>query len=287
MAPSTLNDHSNYGSLQLNPAERIMDDVPEPDLNIPPLPLLYHGFGRFYDYITCTVKEPMPAGVLKQLVDDFMSSVCKIEKEKEKRSRVQDTLLEILFPLREVPVSLQCKLRGSRAASDGHVLAAHGGPMLIIEFKRECAPAEPQMASYFLQLALQAKEDIIYGWRQPCLGIIIIGLIIYLNLNSLLKICNRSINLIPRFGHARLAGSKPSHYKHISMQRQRITRSRSTLCRIYGSSNPPGGHRPRCEVLCQFSITTHSSGEETLSKHQGAVPVFQFWQGKATWIPNK
>lgn len=180
-------------------------------------------------------------------------------------NRVQDILLEILFLSKEI--SSQRKLQASSATFDGHV-AEHGGPILVIEFKCDYVPAEPQMAGDFLRLALQARKDITLAWCQPCLGIIIRGLIIYLSLNSLLKIYNRSI--ISCFGHARLANS---HYKYISMQRQRVTRSRSILCRIHGSSDPHGRHKPRCGALCQFSTATNSAGEETLSKRRETVPV--------------
>jgi len=50
--PSNLNTFSTYQDLQLDPEQKILDDFPRPDLNIPPLALLYNGFGRFYDHIT-------------------------------------------------------------------------------------------------------------------------------------------------------------------------------------------------------------------------------------------
>ena len=47
-APSRLGQASQYRSLQKNPKERILDDRPEPDL-IPPISLLYKGFGHFME----------------------------------------------------------------------------------------------------------------------------------------------------------------------------------------------------------------------------------------------
>ncbi len=39
--PSSLMSLRNYKKLQRDPHERILDDHPEPDRNIPPIPLLY------------------------------------------------------------------------------------------------------------------------------------------------------------------------------------------------------------------------------------------------------
>lgn len=49
--PSEANDPSKYQSLQENQQERILDDCSRPDIDIPPLPLIYRGFGVFHDMV--------------------------------------------------------------------------------------------------------------------------------------------------------------------------------------------------------------------------------------------
>ncbi|KAI9464032.1 hypothetical protein BJY52DRAFT_1184435 [Lactarius psammicola] len=49
--PSSLAKSQNYKELQRHSHERILDDRPEPDCDIPPIPLLYSGFGHFLDIV--------------------------------------------------------------------------------------------------------------------------------------------------------------------------------------------------------------------------------------------
>jgi hypothetical protein len=44
--------------LQESREDRILDDCPKPDSDIPPLPLLYSGFGEFHDFITNLAQNP-------------------------------------------------------------------------------------------------------------------------------------------------------------------------------------------------------------------------------------
>ncbi|KIL58377.1 hypothetical protein M378DRAFT_170630, partial [Amanita muscaria Koide BX008] len=47
--PSDIGTSEKYQSLQGDPSERILDDRPKPDDDIPPISLLYEGFGHFLD----------------------------------------------------------------------------------------------------------------------------------------------------------------------------------------------------------------------------------------------
>ncbi|KAH8993239.1 hypothetical protein EDB86DRAFT_1366973 [Lactarius hatsudake] len=49
--PSFLAESQNYNRLQRNSRERLLDDRPEPDRDVPPVPLLYPGFGHFLDIV--------------------------------------------------------------------------------------------------------------------------------------------------------------------------------------------------------------------------------------------
>lgn len=55
------------------------------------------------------------------------------------------------------------------------ISASYGGPLLIVEHKRQIAFSEAQLTSYILRLAATSASDIFYGWRLPALGIIIRG----------------------------------------------------------------------------------------------------------------
>ena len=175
--PSNLNAFSAYQDLQLDPEQKILDDFPQPDLNIPPLALLYNGFGRFYDHITSAASSQIFYPDLKMLVDQFVAKASEIQDEEYLQQILPGILCEILFPSQGVEIS--DILDSSRAKTDGHVIGPHDGPIFIVELKRQITTAEPQMAAYFHHLAQKTPEATALAWRQPCLGVIIRGLITY------------------------------------------------------------------------------------------------------------
>lgn len=158
--------------MQESPQERILDDCPKRDSDLPPLPLLYSGFGEFHDFISNSAEYP-DAFPKEAGVDGLVDAMCYLGYEKDKRARTQDLLHRIFAgPQRDFHHSVD---NGTQAATDGHVSASHGGPLLILEFKRRIDFAEGQLAGYFLRLALESVPDVFYGWRQPALGVIIRG----------------------------------------------------------------------------------------------------------------
>jgi hypothetical protein len=158
--------------LQESRQDRILDDCPEPDSDLPPLPLLYSGFGEFHDFINNSAKYP-DAFSKEVEVDELVDTMCYLGYEKDKQARTQDLLHHIFAsPERQFNYSVD---NGTQAFTDGHVSASHGGPLLILEFKRQITVAEGQLANYFLRLALKSVSDVFYGWRQPALGVIIRG----------------------------------------------------------------------------------------------------------------
>jgi hypothetical protein len=50
-APSRLGRPSVYWKMQADPAQRLLDDRPSPDVSVAPIALLYAGFGRFDDIV--------------------------------------------------------------------------------------------------------------------------------------------------------------------------------------------------------------------------------------------
>lgn len=171
--PSKANDASTYESLQGSQQERILDDCPHPDTDIPPLPLLYSGFGEFCDGVENPGPDLLESGLMNE-VDELAKTMCNLGYEKVKQDSTRGHLQQIFF---------QDELRGfsyvvdneSQATTDGYLLASHGGPLLVIECKRQIAMAEPQLASYFIRLALKPVESIFRQWRQPALGLLIRG----------------------------------------------------------------------------------------------------------------
>jgi hypothetical protein len=61
---------------------------------------------------------------------------------------------------------------------NGSQRAYPGKPWWIVidhRIQRQIAMAGPQLAGYFMRLALKANEQIFRGWRQPALGLLIGG----------------------------------------------------------------------------------------------------------------
>jgi hypothetical protein len=176
-APHKLNSASAYASLQNSEHERIWDDCPAPEIAIPPLVLLYSGFGRFVDSTRCAAMSPDTFSdpeitSLKRNVDKIFNVMCEVNRELGKQDVAKGPLLRILFP-DDPGISFRHDIPGQSEATDGHILTSHGGPRLIVGFKRTIDMAEPQVA-YFMRLALGANQ-FCRGWRHPTLGIIIRG----------------------------------------------------------------------------------------------------------------
>jgi hypothetical protein len=79
MLPQMTGKSSLYLHLQEDPSEKILDDRPHPDADIPPIPLLYDGFGHFLDVMDGHDDVPGLADVevreLRDAVDDFATKM--------------------------------------------------------------------------------------------------------------------------------------------------------------------------------------------------------------------
>lgn len=105
-------------------------------------------------------------------VDQLVNAACTLGYEEEKQVLLQKHLRRI-FTL-DTPREFSYVV-GNGSTTDGYLLASHGGPLMIIEYKRQIDAAEAQLSSYFLRLALKPTEDVFRGWRQPALGLLIRG----------------------------------------------------------------------------------------------------------------
>ena len=171
--PSKADDASVYEALQESQQERILDDCPLPDTDLPPLPLLYDGFGEFHDTVENPDANLLETDLMNE-VDQLADAMCKLGYEKGKWLNAQVHLGRIFSrAIREF--SAFSYDVGNGSTTDGYLSASHGGPLLVIEYKRQIDAAEPQLSSYFLRLALKPAEHIFRQWRQPALGLIIRG----------------------------------------------------------------------------------------------------------------
>jgi hypothetical protein len=134
LEPSKANDPSTYEELQKSQEERLLDDCPTFDTDIPPLPLLYSGFGVFHDMVKTPSTESLESD-LKDRVDHLANDMCALGYETEKQSKAQEHLGQILSLDHPKEFGYAVKNR-SKATTDGYLLASHGGPLFIVEYKR-------------------------------------------------------------------------------------------------------------------------------------------------------
>jgi len=169
-----------------------MDDRPKADRFIPPISLLYDGFGVFDDVIqerSPVDGEDSVLGVeLWQEVSDFANQMAKFYAEESERRNVVLDHLDRIFRARMDPQVVGESLRASRVGSrqiisDGHSTGAHGAMVICIECKNElsgisCEPSAElvsYVASSFKEQLNGEHQALFQGWRVPALGMTQIG----------------------------------------------------------------------------------------------------------------
>lgn len=173
--PNDLSEYPKYSELQKDQEEKILDNLPEPDLDIPPLPLLYRGFGHFLD---STSVAAIRSGTfsypeIDDDVDKLVKEVCRIEDEKDKKRIILGLLNRILF---RGGKEFRHWISGTSQRDVGNIPTARGGVLFIVEYKRKMHVANHwNLAGRFHRLAACTKGQIFCGWRQPSLGLIIGG----------------------------------------------------------------------------------------------------------------
>jgi hypothetical protein len=75
--------------MQRNDSQRILDDRPSADLDVPPIPLLYSGFGHFVDIYNGCDDIPYLSGIdfpaLEAAVDDFADKMGEFFESEDAR----------------------------------------------------------------------------------------------------------------------------------------------------------------------------------------------------------
>ncbi|KAF8339189.1 uncharacterized protein EI90DRAFT_2908180 [Cantharellus anzutake] len=181
-SPSELGKLNNYMSLQEKPAERILDDRPTSDL-IPPISLLYKGFGHFLD-VSCG-REVRPhlskeQQDLKGAVDSFAKQMTQIYDDEDSRK------MDGLHGLNNILLCgsdkrLMVASIGS-VRTDGHFDGPLEAALCIVEFKNDLVEISAipavELTSYVAHshaLAMGRFGGVFRNWRVPCLGLTVVG----------------------------------------------------------------------------------------------------------------
>ena len=181
--PSITSRINNYQRLQEDPSQKILDD--QPDSDIPPVPLLYKGFGHFLDIMDGRIDVPGLCDVdvhrLRKRVDDLASEMTEYFDNEDAWRDAGLPLIDRIFSARRgtaIP-----GLCGS-AKSDDHNVASHGAGTLVVELKNwitdiTCLP-QVELTCYFARLIASrmgdtARRQIFLGWGVPCLCLTIVG----------------------------------------------------------------------------------------------------------------
>ena len=191
-APSKVSKPENYQAFQKQCGQRILDDRPRTDRFIPPISLLYDGFGIFDDVFCERGWVPGESSILEvklwDEVDVFADRMAEFYNTEAERRDVVLRHLGRIFRARVDPravgESINASKIGSRQiVSDGHSKGAHGAIVFCVECKNElsnisCEPSAElvsYVASSFGEELGGEHQALFNAWRVPALGMTQIG----------------------------------------------------------------------------------------------------------------
>ena len=194
--PSEVSNPQRYRTLQWEPQQRILDDRPTADRFIPPISLLYDGFGYFDDVLYERRPVPGEKNILEvelwNKVDTFADRMAEFYRtDAERRGAFLDHL-ERMFRARRDPHAVgeiiavredTSIARFLGTASAGHTDGAHGAMVFCTECKNElsnisCEPSAElvsRVARSFKERLDGEHRALFHGWRVPALGVTLIG----------------------------------------------------------------------------------------------------------------
>jgi len=185
IAPSKISSITAYKSLQGDSRQKILDDRPSPDKDIPPVVLLYHGFGLFYDIFHGQINIPQLEKIdeprFAQNVDRFLqlmgSYYLKEDARRNEGLKIINDILTSRSDAGNIPPLAASSILNYR--SDGHMVGPHGGAVCVTEFKNEIHSISSvpyvEATAYAAQTHTAVIPALFRGWRVPCLGLTIVG----------------------------------------------------------------------------------------------------------------
>ncbi|KAH9077692.1 hypothetical protein EDB83DRAFT_2548709 [Lactarius deliciosus] len=182
--PSSLAKSQAYVNIQRDSCERILDDRPEPDHQIPPIPLLYSGFGHFLDVMDSHDDVPGLADIkvaeLQMAVDALATEMTRFfENELQRRDKGLEHLRDIFAARRGTIIPRISASAIGSAISNGHNVAGNGTSSIVVEFKKLAhrgLRSSPSTSRGFRCASECSMEKVAYlQWRVPCLGLTIVG----------------------------------------------------------------------------------------------------------------
>ena len=140
MVPSNTGKSNTYKCLQHQPSEKILDDCPEPDPDIPPIPLLYDSFGHFLDIMDGCDNVPGLADVevlkLWTEVDNLVTKMTGFFKDdNDHRDAALPCLNRIFSKRRGIDIPNLAASEIGSVRTNGHNTAVHGTGSMTTEFK--------------------------------------------------------------------------------------------------------------------------------------------------------
>ncbi|KAL5492044.1 hypothetical protein ACEPAI_3491 [Sanghuangporus weigelae] len=183
-APSTL--VTQYSTIQKDPQERILDDIPDPDTDVSPVSLLFDGFGEFLDifrtYDGLPVKvASVPRAHCHSLIDNFAEKMCQTYPDEDRRNKAGVQAINNIFAAYGINnATFHRAVVTKKAISDGHFLTERNTVGGVVEVKISGSGTggiHIQMVGY----AARGRADALGGsnkelmlWRAPCMGISVV-----------------------------------------------------------------------------------------------------------------
>ncbi|KIL58229.1 hypothetical protein M378DRAFT_181377 [Amanita muscaria Koide BX008] len=174
-----------YQSLQEDPSEKIYDDRPTPDADIPPIPLLYEGFGHFLDIMNDHENVPGLADVdaqeLRKEVDDLASKMTgSFSTEDDRRDEALACLDRIFSARRGIKIPQPYAAATGSVRADGHNAEIHGAGTMIVVVKNcltgiSSLPQVELVCNAARLAATRMDEELYLRWRVPFVGLTIVG----------------------------------------------------------------------------------------------------------------
>lgn len=185
-APSTTGTQAACQAIQTNSLEKIMDDRPLPDVDIPPIPR----FGHFLDIMDDLDNFPGVTDIhipqLRAAVDDLASKMTGFFDTEQMRRDTAVSCLMRIFSARGSTLIPPIKLGPiGTASSDGYNCPSHGGWLLFVDIKDEATGIDSHAQIELLGRvaclnATRMDEDKVFRklfgqLRIPSLGLTIVG----------------------------------------------------------------------------------------------------------------